>query len=650
VRPPRRLAWIVAVAAIALSGAAPAARAEPTSRPGVVLVAVPGLLWSDVAVMPDLRELAARGAVGQLVVKSAGATTRCAAGLLTVSAGNRTSSPTTGCAIDPATWAQRRMANTRSQYDASLGLLGQTLEAHGIRRTAVTALAAPMLANAAGHITRVVQQLTTALKAGGVVSVVDDGLYAASTTARPAVRQAVDSQLATIVAEVPPTAVLIIAGISDGAVGSADLHPIVITGPGWPHRQLESPATDRAPFVETIDIAPTVLAIEGISPPGAVVGHPMRLDGSTVPSIATYVDQNRHARAQRTLGQRAFLIIGLLTILMMVLASIGRPRASLVGRWIARLLAPAPALVFLGNILPWWRWGQPSYAAIVVAAATVVAVVTARLTRRHETAALLVAPVLSLVILGVDQLTGSWLQQSAPLGDDPLSAGRFAGVGNLDFAVIASSALLVAGVVGARFGRRGAIAIAGGVCLVAVVIDGAPQLGDDIGGVLALVPAAIIAVALAARVRLTVARVACVVIATVVVAVGLALADYSRPPSSQTHVGRFVGQVLHGGAGTEFHRKFDSALASVGLTIGTFVVVFAIVLGLINRNRLVAAINTSTGVRAAAISVALVGILGAVLNDSGVTIAAMALIVGMGTIYGAGVSSPDPSDPARKPH
>jgi hypothetical protein len=644
VRPPRRLAWIVAVAAIALSGAAPGARAEPTSRPTVVLVAVPGLLWSDVAAMPDLRQLAARGAVGQLVVKSAGATTRCAAGLLTVSAGNRTSSPTTGCAIDPATWAQRRMANTRSQYDASLGLLGQTLEAHGIRRTAVTALAAPMLANTAGHITRVVQQLTTALKAGGAVSVVDDGLYAASATARPAIRQAVDSQLALIVAEVPPTAVLIIAGISDGAVGSADLHPVVITGPGWSHRQLESPATDRAPFVETIDIAPTVLAIEGVTPPAAVVGHPMRLSGSTVPSIARYVDQNRHARAQRTLGQRAFLVIGLLTILMMVLASIGRPRASVVARWIARLLAPAPALVFLGNILPWWRWGQPAYAVIVVAAATVVAVVTGRLARRHETAALLVAPVLSLVILGVDQLTGSWLQQSAPLGDDPLSAGRFAGVGNLDFAVIASSALLIAGVVGARFGRRGAIGIAGGVCLVAVVIDGAPQFGDDIGGVLALVPAAIIAVALAARVRLTVARVAGVVIATIVVTVGLALADYSRPPASQTHVGRFVGQVLHGGAGTEFHRKFDSALASVGLTIGTFVVVFAIVLAVINRHRLIAAINTSTGVRAAAISVALVGILGAVLNDSGITIAAMALIVGMGTIYGAGVSSPGSSD------
>ena len=92
-------------------------------------------------------------------------------------------------------------------------------------------------------------------------------------------------------------------------------------------------------------------------------------------------------------------------------------------------------------------------------------------------------------------------------------------------------------------------------------------------------------------------------LATVVVAVGIALADYSRPASRQTHVGRFVGQILHGGAGTEVHRKLDSAIGSVGLTVGTFVVIAAILAGILARERIRRALATSRGVTAGALAV-----------------------------------------------
>jgi hypothetical protein len=246
-------------------------------------------------------------------------------------------------------------------------------------------------------------------------------------------------------------------------------------------------------------------------------------------------------------------------------------------------------------------------------------------------------PVFTFVALSADQFTGAHLQLSAPLGDSPLVAGRFSGMGNLDFAVMATSALLVAAIAGARLRPMQAVVVAGAVMLMAVVVDGAPPLGNDIGGVLALVPASLVLVALVAGVKVTKLRVVGVVVATIVVAVGVALVDYSRPATDQTHVGRFVGQVLHGGAGTEVRRKLDASLATFGWTIGTFVVVIGVVLAVIARKRILAALDTVSGGRAVAVAAAVVAVLGVALNDSGIVIAAMVAIVATSALYGGGL-------------
>jgi hypothetical protein len=115
----------------------------------------------------------------------------------------------------------------------------------------------------------------------------------------------------------------------------------------------------------------------------------------------------------------------------------------------------------------------------------------------------------------------------------------------------------------------------------------------------------------------------------------VALADYARPATHQSHVGRFVGQVLHGGAGTEVHRKLNAALASFGPTVGTFVVVVVILTAVVSWPRLRAAMRDLPGLSAAAIAATVTAVLGVCLNDSGVPIAAMAAIVGVPAVYGA---------------
>src|SRR5206468_651901 len=153
---------------------------------------------------------------------------------------------------------------------------------------------------------------------------------------------------------------------------------------------------------------------------------------------------------------------------------------------------------------------------------------------------------------------------ASPLGDNPLVAGRFHGMGNIDFGLTMACVLLVAAVVATGWrDRRRAAALVAGLCLAAIVIDGLPRFGDDIGGVVAMLPATALLVALVAGARVTVPRVVVVAVAAVAFGVGVALLDYTRPGTQQTHAGRFVGQVLHGGAWQVVHRKLDAVLASV---------------------------------------------------------------------------------------
>ena len=118
-------------------------------------------------------------------------------------------------------------------------------------------------------------------------------------------------------------------------------------------------------------------------------------------------------------------------------------------------------------------------------------------------------------------------------------------------------------------------------------------------------------------------------------AVLVALADYSRPATAQTHVGRFVGQVLHGGAWTEVHRKANAALSTFGWTVGTFVAVIALVALVLTWPRVLRAVEAVPGLRAGATAATATAVLGVCLNDSGIPIAAMAVMVGLSAVYGA---------------
>jgi hypothetical protein len=278
------------------------------------------------------------------------------------------------------------------------------------------------------------------------------------------------------------------------------------------------------------------------------------------------------------------------------------------------------------QLVPWWRWPVAVYAAVVAAAAVVGAAATAVVARRSPRAAVLLAPAVTAAVLLGDQLAGAPLQLAAPFGDNPLVAGRFHGMGNIAYGVTMASLLLVDAVATADLPRRTRVAAVSAVGVVAVAVDGAPAWGDDIGGILGLVPAVAVLVALVAGVRVTVRRALTVAVAAVVVAVGVGLADYARPESQQTHAGRFVGDVLHGDAWRVVRRKLLAVLSSFTNPVVTLLVVAAVAVAVAAARGRVAAPSPVPGVGAAAVATAVLAVVGSLLNDSGVFVAAAALL------------------------
>ena len=175
--------------------------------------------------------------------------------------------------------------------------------------------------------------------------------------------------------------------------------------------------------------------------------------------------------------------------------------------------------------------------------------------------ALLVAAAIPLAWL-VDAAAGAPLAFNNPLGMNAVVAGRFYGVSNTAFALVAGALVVVIASVWVALGggRRSALLVTALLGGAALLVDGAPQLGADVGGALTLVPTLAFLAAGLAGLRLSWRRWLAIGAATVLVVGGFAVVDLLRP-GGPTHLGRFARQVADGSAAGVLGRK---AYALVG--------------------------------------------------------------------------------------
>jgi hypothetical protein len=489
---------------------------------------------------------------------------------------------------------------------------------------------------------------------------------------------AADARLAQVLDAAPRDTVVLVVGPGDAA--PADPHLSVLVASGGPYGTpggdggdgadgtdggawLTTTSTRRLGLAQLTDVLPTVLRLLGLVPPAAATGQEVRAEGER-PALGAVVGELRDLDTAAQVADAArgpyFTVLVGSQIVLYGAAAVAlrrrwpvadRGRVLRATRAGALAFAAMPVATFLAQTVPWWRQ-EPPVASLVGAVVLWMALLTAAALlgpwRRDLLGPMGFVAVVTAVVLGVDVVTGSRLQLSSLMGYSPLVAGRFYGFGNVPFALFAAASTVAAAVLAAPLLRRGrrraAGLLAGALGVVAVAVDGV--WGADFGGVIALVPGfAVLAMGLAG-IRLTVRRLAGVVLLGGATVTAIAVADRLRP--TPTHLGRFVQQVLDGEAWEVVLRKADAnvSILLVNPWLSSLVPVGVAFLVLVlmrpvgwRAGALELAYARAPALRPAVVGATTALVVGALVNDSGVAVTAAGLVVALPLVLAACVTA-----------
>ena len=291
---------------------------------------------------------------------------------------------------------------------------------------------------------------------------------------------------------------LLVVAVGDPPAGGAHLSVAIAVGPAFPAgTELTSASTGRVPFVQLVDVAPTALALMGIDAPKSMIGQPWGAT-SGVAGLASrqarYEDLDAAARqAHRAVPlvvaavvAAVVTLLGAAGALMAFGARTGRPGPRLRGRQLARLTsygtAAVPVAAFLANLVPWWRGPSPLVlVALVLADSLVLGIAMGGPSATTIPCGLCTA--VALVHLrgaGCGRGHGCASAVAGLLGYNPLVAGRLRyrqpGLRGRQPSRRCSPRRCW------QYGCPGLAPTVAAIGAVAVLTDGAPRLGADVGG------------------------------------------------------------------------------------------------------------------------------------------------------------------------
>lgn len=591
-----------------------------------------------------------------------------------------------------AGWPAIKTDNAATSYHAQVGLLGDAVHAASGCTTAVGPGAVFGAADGSG---RVDHYIASPDKASAddwkrcALTVVDvDDVFRAYMTAgvdargvqepvgekeRAAAVTAADRRIAQVVAGVPAGTTILVAGLSDTGV-TPHLRLAIAQGDGYGPGLLRSGATRHDGLVTLTDTTATALQLLGLPQSKEAVGSPWKRvpsDAGAAARVERLADGDVAAQAMRRVQTSFYWVLFatqlvLYGVAMLALRRLGRDpgsRARILGgtRVVALIGGAVPCASFLAGLMPWWRAPAPTVmliCAVLGWAGLLTGVALAGPWRRSAFAPGLVVTGVTLLVLAVDVMTGSTLQLNSLMGYTALVAGRFYGFGNQAFSLFAVAAVLTAawlaefalragGPRGAASRRAtlGAVAIVAVVGVFAVAVDGLPAWGSDFGGVLAMVPAfAVLGLLLTGR-RVSPLKLGlfCLAGAVIVLLISYVNAQSANP----THLGRFWQDLVAGDAWGVVTRKFGAMLNSLGYWPFTLPLAAAIgflffIVARPTRYRaslLDRAYEHSWTMRPALIGALTVGVIGTLVNDSGLVIMSVAFSLATPLMLAAGLRS-----------
>ncbi|MFD1505654.1 alkaline phosphatase family protein [Georgenia yuyongxinii] len=395
-------ATAASTAPTATTGAATTPAGAVTAEAPLVVIGTTGVRWQDLSALatPNMWQLAQQGASANMVVRSVRSSTCPADGWLALSAGRRAADVPmeefgTCRDLPPARedgavpgWADYLGAADAASYDATPGLLGDTLAAAGVTSVAVGPGAAVALATSAGTVAgdhafastssvRMGAQVAQALP-GHALAVIDVGSVRdrnrplvsvpsaagaptlpeepepAETPTLPAEEAwllksperglqvaAVDARVGAVLDAVrttAPAATVLLASLADS--GSVALMQMVTAaGPAMPTvpaggALLDTRSTRQPGMVQSTDLTPTVLGMLGVDVPAGLAGAPFSAveDGRSGPArVAHLVDVNRHAVEIRSLVGPFYSALVLVNLLLYGVVTLGLNRRMLDG-------------------------------------------------------------------------------------------------------------------------------------------------------------------------------------------------------------------------------------------------------------------------------------------------------------------------------
>lgn len=486
-------------AASAATGPSAPRGAAPAGR--VVIIGIPGLMWSDVdaKTTPALWRLTREGSAAGLSVRTTRTSTCPTDGWLTLSAGQRsrlahgdcalpptpvlpgqpspTGPPPAGGAVAPG-WPAIKSDNAGTGYHAQIGLLGDAVHAAGGCTLAVGPGAVFAAGDGGGRVDHYVPSTDKATPADWArcqLAAVDvDEVFRAYIDAgvdphgdqvpvpdgkRAAAASAADRRVAQVLGQVPAGTTILVAGLSDTGV-NPHLRVAIAKGAGYGSGFLTSSATRQDGLVTLTDLTSTAFQQLGLKEPQQAVGSAWRSEhsgDSTAKRVESLEDEDVAAQAIRAVQTSFYWVLfatqlvlyGIAALALRRLGNDTRSRARILGgtRVIALLGGAAPGASFLAGLMPWWRAPHPTPVLICTVlgfAGLMTGVALAGPWRRSAFMPGLVITAVTAVVLALDVMTGSSLQLNTLMGYTALVAGRFYGFGNQAFALFAVAAILTA--------------------------------------------------------------------------------------------------------------------------------------------------------------------------------------------------------------
>ena len=674
----------------------PSSVAATSGARRVVIFGVPHLGWPDVrdGRMPNLERLARVGAVATMSVRTLSPHPSVTEGYATLGAGSRVKAddlggvaeavPSGGVAV---VGGSATIQANRGKHLSSLpGALGDALHRAGLRTAVVgNADTGPVPGGRPGALrpaavalmdhhglvdggtvqpdqllttdpaspsgrradeARVVAETRAALDSAQVV-VVDPGDIdralelggvapeAAVAQARQQALAATDDVLGQVVSSLPRDTLLLVVSVAPPG-RMWHLVPAVAAGAGVVHGYVESPSTKRLGLVTLTDVAPTVLQSLDAAVPDGMVGHGFRYHTGQ-PDLGRLANLDRDGRFRESLYFPVVLGYVVLHALVYALAVVALSRRGGVGRWAPVLrngvlaIAAFPLATFVLRALPVAGITASGWALLFAIDVLLVALVSRA--RRHPLSPLTWLLGLTSAVLLADVATGARLQVNSLLGYSPLTAARFFGIGNSAFAVLAATAILFAAIhLQYAPRRREALFAVAALLALVVVVDGAPSLGDDAGGLTTLVPVLGVTLLAFSGRRITWRRAGLLALLTFALLGIAAGVDLLRAPDARTHLGKFVSDLLSGGSSSSVTTVLRKAATNVRVlreTVWAWIV--PIIAGfmlylVVWERRLTRLLPARSALRVGLVATLAAGLLGFALNDSGVVVTALVLV------------------------